>query len=341
MKGFGGRRRAPGARRVKGAKPFAAARSPDAALGRETRGLIGPSKGGRARPAGGGLPALPALPSLPSFGSRGGRGKAGVRRPRIGRLVTPARAAGLLGMLASGFMLTFVTGPSAFALARTQVPSLQWTADADLRAALALPNDANVFQLDTAPLENALEALPAVAAAEVGVALPDAAIVVTIQEREAILAWEAGDLRYLADREGVIFATAARDAELRPAVAVVEDRRSGAADSLAVGARLDPVDLDVATRLASLTPADVGSAASHLRVRITNLDGFVVYVEKGWTAVFGFYSPATRDTGLIPGQVRLLRSFLADREANVARVILASEADGTYVPRSTPKPTKP
>jgi hypothetical protein len=42
---------------------------------------------------------------------------------------------------------------------------------------------------------------------------------------------------------------------------------------------------------------------------------------------------------MIPGLVRLLKSLLAGREAGVARIVLASETDGTYVPRATPKPT--
>jgi hypothetical protein len=132
----------------------------------------------------------------------------------------------------------------------------------------------------------------------------------------------------------------ALEAALPAGVAVVEDRRTGADEHYAIGARLDPVDLDVATRLGSLKPPDVGSAAPRLRVRVTDSDGFVVFVEKGWSAVFGFYSPATRPTGIIPGQVRLLRSFLVGKEATVARVILASETDGTFVPKATPKPTK-
>ncbi len=321
MKGFGGGRRAQGARRVKRARPIVASRSPDAALGRETRSLMGSPKRGRGVPSGRSLPTLPSLPSL--------------------RLITPARAAGLLGMLASGFVLTFVTGPSAFALAQADVPALQWTDAARVQAVLAVPDGVNVFQLDTTPLEAGLEALPAVAAAEVRVSLPDGALVVTIQEREAILAWDAGGTRFLADREGVIFAAIARDADLPTGVTVVEDRRTGSADRLAIGARLDPVDLDVATRLGSLVPPDIGSAASRLRVRITNQDGFTVYVDKGWTAVFGFYSPATRPTGMIPGQVRLLKSLLAGREEQVARVTLASETDGTFVPKPTRKPAKP
>jgi hypothetical protein len=40
---------------------------------------------------------------------------------------------------------------------------------------------------------------------------------------------------------------------------------------------------------------------------------------------------------MIPGQVRLLRSLIAGREASVARVILASETDGTYIPRPSPE----
>jgi hypothetical protein len=338
---LGGRRRAQGARPTKAARAHGTGRSPDAALGRETRGLVGPAKDGRRGPAGKQGQDGRRLPSLPSLGGRRGGRRAGSRRSALGRLFMPARAAGLLGMIVSGFLLTFVTGPSAFALSRTELPSLEWTADADLHAALAVPEGANVFRLDTAPIEAALEALPGVASADVRVALPDAAVVVAIEEREAILAWEAGDTRFLADREGVVFATIALDEALPAGVAVVEDRRAGAAGNLAIGSRLDPVDLDVATRLGSLTPADVGSAASRLRVRVTDPDGFVIFVDKGWTAVFGFYSPATRPTGMIPGQVRLLRSYLDGREAATARVVLASETDGTYLPKPTAKPAKP
>jgi hypothetical protein len=131
----------------------------------------------------------------------------------------------------------------------------------------------------------------------------------------------------------VLFAAVPANAELPAGVGVVEDRRLDAVGTYAVGDRLDAVDLDVATRLGSLTPTDVGSAASRLRVRLTEGDGFVVLVEQGWIAVFGYYSPATRPTDIIPGQVRLLRSLLAGREATLAKIVLASETDGTYIPR--------
>ncbi|HEX3264626.1 MAG TPA: FtsQ-type POTRA domain-containing protein [Candidatus Limnocylindrales bacterium] len=243
-------------------------------------------------------------------------------------------------MLGAGFLFTFVTGPSAFAIARVDVPSLQWTSDADVQAALALPQRTNAFELDTAPIRRSLEALPGVASAAVRVALPDATLVVSIAERVPVLAWQVGATRFLADSAGVIFATIPADARAPAGVAVVDDRRVDAAAGLAIGGRLDPVDLDVATRLGSLRPADLGSTAPRLRISVTDSDGYLLSVEKGWTAVFGFYSPATRPAGMIPGQVRLLHSLLAGREATVERVILASETDGTFVPKATPRPTK-
>lgn len=326
MRGFGSgsRRRAAGARPMKGARPAAVSRPADAALGRETRGLVGPQRRG------------PAAAARTAAGAMGNAGA--LRRLRsTGRLVTPARAAALLGMLACGFGLTFVTGPSAFGLTRTDVPALTWTDEQVVRDTLALPEGANVFRLDTAPLAASLRALPAVASADVTVSLPDAVVVVTIEERRPILAWQVGETRYIADGDGVVFAEVEASAPLPPGVAVVDDRRGETFTGLEVGSRLDAVDLDVATRLASITPADIGSNADRLRVIVTTADGFLLNVQGGWNAVFGFYSPATRPTDMIPGQVRLLKSLLAGREAAVARIVLASETGGTYVPKATPK----
>lgn len=299
------------------------ARPPDAVLGRAMRGLVGPST---TRGAGGGLP--------PGVGRARGVGERRFRRA-FG-IVTPARAAGLLGMLTAGFLFTLVTGPTAFGVSRTDVPELTWTDPSAIVAALALPEGGNVFQLDTAPLEAALETLPGVASADVAVALPDGAVVVAITERTAILAWEVGNRRWIADGSGTIFAEVKGDAELPDGVAVVHDQRASSAGAFEVGGHIGPIDLDVATRLGSVRPADIGSAAPALRVTVTDLDGYVLAAARGWDAVFGFYSPATRPTEMIPGQVRLLRSLLADREPEVRRIVLASETTGTYFPRSTP-----
>jgi POTRA domain-containing FtsQ-type protein len=319
---------------MKGARLPIPERSPDAALGRAMRGLVRPAADERGRNR-----AASEQEPAPTAARRAGAVVAGPRRRGRVRLFAPARAAGLLGMLATGFLYTLVTGPTAFGLSRTDVSALTWTDSAALAAKLAVPAGSNVFRLDTAPLEAAVRTLPAVADAHVSVSLPDAALVVDVEERVPVLAWEVGDRRYIADASGTVFASVERDAELPAGVAVVSDRRPGIGEDLWIGAHLDPIDLDVATRLGSLTPADIGSTATRLQVAVTTDDGFLVIAPGAWQAVFGFYSPATRSTDMIPGQVRLLHSLLDGREGAVRRVILASATDGTYIPRETPSPS--
>ncbi|HTK44533.1 MAG TPA: FtsQ-type POTRA domain-containing protein [Patescibacteria group bacterium] len=309
-------------------------RSPDAVLGRAMRGLVDPAKDDGRRTVGSGR----QLP-VPSAARRtGGAVARPARRGRI-RIFAPARAAGLLGMLASGFLYTLVTGPTAFGLTRTELPNLTWTDEAAVAAKLDVPAGSNIFRLDTAPLEAAIRTLPGVADAGVSVTLPDAALIVRIDERVPVLAWQVGTRRFIADASGAIFAIVDAGVDLPAGVAVVDDRRQDADAALWIGAHLDSVDLDVATRLGSLTPADVGSAAPRLRVVVTDDDGFELVAAGGWLAVFGFYSPSTRSTDMVPGQVRLLRSLLAGREDSVRRVILASDTDGTYISRETPRPS--
>ncbi|HSL98136.1 MAG TPA: hypothetical protein VK831_06150 [Candidatus Deferrimicrobiaceae bacterium] len=258
-------------------------------------------------------------------------------RSRLGRIVTPGRAGGLLGMLAAGYIWTLITGPTVFAMKQLEVPALRWTDGAAVEAALAGVPGTNAFRLATAPLAAAIARLPTVRSAEVGVSLLDGALLVVVEEREPIVGWQVGDTVFLADGDGVIVASRGVDAP-GPVLPTVQDRRADAGVGLGIGARLDAVDLDVATRLASLVPADVGSSATTLAVVVTDRDGYVVRTAD-WDAVFGFYGPATRSPEIIAGQVRLLRSLLLDREDDVARIILASDTDGTYVPRTTPRPS--
>jgi hypothetical protein len=164
---------------------------------------------------------------------------------------------------------------------------------------------------------------------------------VAVSEREALMAWRVGERRFLVDAEGRLIAELPADP---PAAAddlpVMDDARY-ASQSLGVGSSLDEVILDAALRLASLRPADVGSGARSLVLRVDDTDGFTMRTRPAsWTAVFGFYTPTLRTTELIPGQVRLLRSLLAGRETDIARVILADDHSGTLIPvEESAKPT--
>ena len=239
-------------------------------------------------------------------------------------------------MLASAAAIYGATASPAFGLASVELDGLNFTNEAAVEARLAVTEGANLFTLATGPLEARIAALPTVADARVAVRLPDT-LTVTITEHEPILVWRVGGRDLLLGGDGILFAQVGEDPPPGAAsLPVIEDRRA-ASVSLGVGWQLAPVDFDAATRLGSLRPVEVGSRAGALSVVVTDDQGYVVSGgPDGWTAIFGFYTPSLRTPDIIPGQVRLLRSLLSGREAEVERVILASETDGTYIPKPSP-----
>lgn len=245
---------------------------------------------------------------------------------------SPVRAAALLSIVACVLALYGLTTASALAIQRIDVSPLSWTDHDELIRWLGVDPGVNAFQLPTGSLAERIEELPAVASAHVAVSLPGT-LTVTVTEREPILAWQVGDTTFLVDRDGMLFALAGKTAASTATLPTIVDGRGASLAVLGIGTRLDPTDLDAATRLASLKPADVGSQASGLAVRITDADGFTLTTSPAsWTAVFGPYSPVLRSPDLIPGQVRLLRSILFGRETQLARIVLADDKNATVLP---------
>jgi cell division septal protein FtsQ len=242
-------------------------------------------------------------------------------------------------MLASAAAIYGATASPAFGLAHVELDGLHYTEEATVRARLSLTEGLNLFTLATGPLEERLDALPTVADAEVIVRLPDV-LQVRLAERVPILVWRVDGRDLLLGADGILFAQLGEDPPSEAAaLPVVEDRRA-ASETLGVGWRLEEVDFDAATRLASLRPVDVGSSSRAIEVTVTDEQGYVVSNgDGGWTAIFGFYTPSLRTPEIIPGQVRLLRSLLSGREATIERVILASESDGTYTEKASPSPS--
>jgi hypothetical protein len=279
--------------------------------------------------------------------------------------LTAVRAGALLAMVGAALAGYGLASSPVFGLDRISTTGVVLTDGAAVRAVLDVPPGTNLVSLDTARLATRLEALPTVRAASVSAALPGT-LHVQLTERRPILAWAVGDRRFLVDVDGRMIAELAKDealprvnpdgsvvpaagttattappgraAQSDPLPLLVDGRASGPA--LEVGDRLDPILLDAARRIGSVGPSDVGSAAAGLTVSVDDKDGFVVRpIKGGWAAVFGFYTPTLRSPELVPGQVRLLRSLLVGRETEVARVVLASQTDGTYVPRPSPSPS--
>ena len=273
---------------------------------------------------------------------RGGRvrQRPGPRRASGG--FSPRRALAALAMLATAGLIWGAVASPVIAVKTVEVEGAIQTGDDAVRAALALPALApNAFTVATDVLRERLLALPAVADAQVSVGLPGV-LRVRIVEREPVLAWRLPGALLLVDRDGRIVADAGADGAGPAGAAavglpVVADRRP-LAETPAVGDHLDALDLDVATRLLSLVPADIDSAAPALLVGVDERDGWTLIPTVGdpWTAVFGFYGPEIRGPAMIPEQVRLLKSLLAGREETLLRVVLAGAREGTY----TLKPAK-
>lgn len=281
------------------------------------------------------------------------RQRRSVKRASAG--LSAVRAGAALAMLVSAAAIYGVGASSVFQYERLQLDGVRFTDPAAVEEAVADARGKNLFLVATTPLETALEGMPTVERASVDVRLPGI-LAVTIEEPQPVLIWQVGSHRFLTDADGRLFTEVADQNAEAAGLPVIEDRRvastgtpgsdepRSAAAGLGVGSQLDPIDLDAATRLASLQPADVGSSAVSLAVLVTDANGFVLEARpKGWTAVFGFYTMSLRSTGIIPGQVRLLRSLVIGREPLIERVIMASETDGTYTPRESapgPKPSK-
>jgi len=260
-----------------------------------------------------------------------------IRRASAG--LSPVRAGAILAMLVSSAAVYGVGQATTFEYSDTVVEGATFTDQAEIVGALEGARGTNLFTLVTRPLEDEVRRIPTVRSADVSVRLPGT-LVVRIRERIAILVWRIGARRYLVDGDGRLFAKLPEEpTATTAALPVIEDRRAAMVD-LVVGATLDRVDLDAATRLGSLAPADAGSAAEALIVFISDANGFTIRTRPAsWQAVFGFYTPTLRTPELVPGQVRLLRSLLIGREPLVDKVILASETDGTFTMKPTPSPS--
>jgi cell division septal protein FtsQ len=254
-----------------------------------------------------------------------------IRRASAG--LSPLRAGALLVMLLCAAATYGVAASSIFGFRQVLIADHRFTAASAVEDALSLPKGSNLFALSTDRLAGALRSLTTVRDASVSVELPDA-VRVRLDEREPVLVWAAGQRRFLVDREGMLFAALETAPAAAQGLRVIDDRRP-ISSGLAIGARLDPVDIDAATRLGSLAPADVGSAAAALTIALDDERGFTVASEPAaWTATFGFYTPTLRTPELVPGQVRLLRSLIARvGEGRIATILLADTTNGTYTLR--------
>jgi hypothetical protein len=251
----------------------------------------------------------------------------------------------------AGLLLVVLTAAAAFSLVTddrfaldvdaVQIGGLQYAHESAVREALDLPSGApNVFLLRTSEMRHALEALPAVAAADVRVVLPNQ-LLVSVTERAPVLMIGHASQFYLLDGNGVVLE--ARPAgTMLPALPLLVDSRVTVGIPYEVGQPIDPIEAQAMLQIGALTSSLVGSSADALEFSADDVDGFVVTAQPdGWRAVFGLYTPTLRPPTLIAQQVQCLRSLLAEGESTIDTIYLAPQGDrcGTYLPLQSPSPT--
>ena len=141
--------------------------------------------------------------------------------------------------------------------------------------------DRPAFGASAAEARARLRTLPAVADARVDLALPSSARI-TLVEREASGRWVASDgLEWFVDADGVLFPSS--DANAAPQLRVNDERARKSA-----GERLDPALVQVALRLAAISPGELRADATGPRVVMTaGSSGLVLRFGTGWEIRFG------------------------------------------------------
>jgi POTRA domain, FtsQ-type len=258
-------------------------------------------------------------------------------------LVTRWRLAGAVLAISTAAMFAALVTSHQFDLAHVQVSDLVYTQQADIDAAVGLPAGAtpNVFRIDTTRMARALVALPAVASANVYVALPDR-LVVDVTERTPTFVLATPTGAYVLDVDGFVLDEVPVADASSLGLPVITDLRDQFAPVLEVGGRLDAVSQDADLRLAAITPATIGTSYGRLDVTADDTDGYVMTAEPGgWRAIFGHYTPNLRPIDIFDTQVQCLRARVEAGESDLAVIYLAPLDDkcGTFLPRSTPSPS--
>jgi hypothetical protein len=229
----------------------------------------------------------------------------------------------------------------------------------------------NIFRVRTSDIVAELSTLTEVDAASARVTLP-ADLTVRLDERDPVFIWSNGALSWLVDEEGMLFAPAdeataaavraavdgevtdepidvsAEDTgaggdgdaeteldpvlEARAALPLVEDGRMPP-EPPTVGTYLPASDLAVMRQLLALTPELLGSLAQDLHLRVDAADGYVLESrDRGWRALFGYYTPTLQPPEVIPRQVQCLQWLLAseERKLETVRLALSDETCGTF-----------
>jgi cell division septal protein FtsQ len=240
-----------------------------------------------------------------------------------------------------------LAGSGRLVVNEVKITGLGWLNEEAISDLVGISAGENLLGIDLLATERAIEDLPFVARAQVRIGITGE-LRIEIRETPLLLRWQRGSETLLVSGSGRILGSidspllSARGIEAAAELPLIEDATT--VPFVEVGEELSPIDLDIVTRLASLTPADLGSSALQLSIQRDPQYGYLLQgVGEGftWNAVFGIYSATIRPVEMLPAQVRLLRSLLAKRERGVGWVILADGQAGTFTDPGVRPPPPP
>ena len=321
------------ARRSGGARPFGPGEAP---LG------VRPGLAGQRRRAGVETALRPVAREAVPMGRRSGG-----RRLRPETVRALRRVAVLVLVIGATLAPPALASAGTFTITSLRLVGLQLLDEGAVRAASGVVLGDGLLTSDPRGIEQVLSEIPFIGSARVRIGLPGE-IRAEIREEVPLLRWSSGGVTYLMSGSGELLGSTTSPLLSSAGRAAVEqlplmqDLRSG--PPLLPGDVVTPLDVDIATRLASLTLADLGSSATRLTLVADPQYGFVLQGEGegiAWNAVFGIYSATIRPPEMLPGQVRLLRSLLAGRERRIGWVILADGQAGTFTEPGVRPPAQP
>jgi hypothetical protein len=190
----------------------------------------------------------------------------------------------------------------------------QYTDPEQLESLLATQRGVSVLAVDTAAVRERLEQIPSVDTASVVVTLTGR-VEATVVEREAAFVWVTRTARFIGAADGTLFAGGRTQQPLDPTLAAlprVEDRRF-VARVVTIGDVIPEPLLRVASRLADVDPAALGSTAAQTGIRLDDEFGFrLVSADPEWEIAFGVYGLDPRETSA-DADARLERQITAVR----------------------------
>jgi len=189
------------------------------------------------------------------------------------------------------FALLFLLAQPAFLPRQLRISGLSHVREAEVRQALALPHDRNIFFLSQAGLERRVEALPWVRTAGVTIALPGQ-VTVRVSEWQPNAVLQVGEATYYVNDRGVVLDPAPEARGLtvidRPDLGRVRSGDQAIAPDL----------LTMVRQMQAAFPA--AFAVSLTAFELDQRDVLTAHTDRGWAIIFGEMTTPEQRASLEP-----------------------------------------